>query len=278
VAATTDSRERLGREVADGLAAPADSLLREAGHFARFCGQALLEVGSVWRYTSEVLRQASILLLGSVLVISAMEFVVGLQCATEGDYALRAFGASSYSGVLTAYCGVHEMGPFMFGYIAAAKIGCGYVAEIGSMRISEELDAMESVGVSPMRYVVATRLVAAWLAFPLIYIVALGAHFVANYVVIGLMLKTTSVGAWATLHWAYQSPMDLLYSELKVLWMGTAIVLVSMYFGWRAKGGPVGVGRATANSMIVNLVLVHIIGSVGTAWFWGVDPRLPTGG
>lgn len=266
------------RQAAEGLERPLDGVLRETGKFAQFAGHALVEVGPVWRYFAEILRQAALLITGSTLVICAMEFVVGLQCATEGDYALRAFGASSYSGVLTAYCGVHEMGPFMFGYIAAAKIGCGYVAEIGSMRIGEEIDAMDSFGVSPMRYIVATRLVACWLAFPLIYIIALGAHFVANFVVIGVMLRTTSVGAWASLHWAYQSPMDLVYSELKVMAMGTSIVLVSMYYGWRATGGPVGVGRATANSMIVNLVLVHVIGSVGTAWFWGVDPRLPTGG
>ena len=265
---------RLGR----GLADPLRNSLAEAGNMARFFGRAFAEVPGVWRYSAEVMRQAGILIVGSAAVIWFMEFVMGAECATEANYVLRGYGATIYSGVFTAWCSNREMGPYMWGYIVSAKIGCGLVAEIGSMRINEELDAMEAQGLNPMRYVVATRLVAAWLTFPLIYLVGLTLHELADYIIIVQQIGEVSQGGWELIHWAFQDPMDLLYGQAKIMTMGTAIVLVAMYYGYHARGGPVGVGTATARSMILNLVLVHIIGSLGTMVFWGLNPRGPIGG
>lgn len=267
-----------GSRLARGLAGPLRDSVAEAGNMARFFGRALAEVPGVWRYSAEVMRQAGILIVGSAAVIWFMEFVMGAQCATEANYVLRGYGATIYSGVFTAWCSNREMGPYMWGYIVSAKIGCGLVAEIGSMRINEELDAMEAQGLNPMRYVVATRLVAAWLTFPLIYLVGLTLHELANYVIIVRQIGEVSQGGWELIHWAFQDPVDLLYGQAKIMAMGTAIVLVAMYYGYNARGGPVGVGTATARSMILNLVLVHIIGSLGTMVFWGLNPRGPIGG
>ena len=129
-----------------------------------------------------------------------------------------------------------------------------------------------------MRYVVATRLIAAWLVFPAIYIVGLGFHMVANYIIIVVQIHDVSQGGWQTVHWAFQNPIDILYSEIKAVAMGTAIVIVGMYYGYRARGGPVGVGTATARSMILNLILIHIIGSLLTMVFWGLNANAPVGG
>ena len=245
---------------------------------AVFFGRTLLELRGVWRYTSEILRQAGILIVGSAAVIWFMEFVMGAECATEANYVLRGYGATIYSGVFTAWCSNREMGPYMWGYIVSAKIGCGLVAEIGSMRINEELDAMESMGLNPMRYVVATRLVGAWLAMPLLFHVGLAIHELADYTIIVNQIGEVSQGGWELIHWSFQDPKDILFGEAKIMAMGTAIVMVAMYYGYNARGGPVGVGTATARSMILNLILVHIIGSLGTALFWGLNPRGPIGG
>jgi phospholipid/cholesterol/gamma-HCH transport system permease protein len=110
------------------------------------------------------------------------------------------------------------------------------------------------------------------------YIVALAFHMLANYVVIILQIGEVSRGGWETIHWAFMSPQDILFSEIKIMAMGTTIVLVGMYYGYRASGGPVGVGTATAKSMILNLILIHIIGSLGTMIFWGLSPSSPVGG
>lgn len=261
-----------------GLADPVRGQVQEAGQMAAFFVAAFREIPGAFRYSAEILRQAGILIAGSAAVIWLMELLVGVMCGTEANYVLRGYGATIYSGVFTSWCANREMGPYMWGYIVAAKIGCGLVAEIGSMRINEELDAMEAQGLNPMRYVVATRLIAAWMTFPMLYMVGLALHELANYIVIVKQLKEVSQGGWELIHWSFQDPMDLIYGQAKTMATGTAIVLVAMYYGYHARGGPVGVGTATARSMILNLILIHIIGSLGTMVFWGLNPRGPVGG
>lgn len=265
---------RFGRNLAE----PVRGVFAELGQMAVFFGRTLLELRGVWRYSSEILRQAGILIVGSAAIICMMEFLVGMMCGIEANYVLRGYGATIYSGVFTAWCANREMAPYMWGYIVSAKVGCGLVAEIGAMRINEELDAMESTGLNPMRYVVATRLVAAATALPLIYIVALGFHHLADYIVVVQQIGEVSQGGWELIHWAFQDPADILFTSIKCFVMSMAIVMVAMYYGYHAKGGPVGVGTATAKSMILNLILVHIIGSLFTMVFWGLNARGPVGG
>ncbi|MEV4418401.1 ABC transporter permease [Patulibacter sp. NPDC049589] len=268
------SAKRLGR----GFREPVRGAVTEAGEMAIFATRAFREVPGAFRYSAEILRQTGIIITGSALVLVVMQFVMGMECATEANYVLRGYGATSYSGVFTAFCGLREMSPYMFGYIIAAKIGCGLVAELGSMRINNEFDAMESLGINPMRYVVATRLIAAWIALPMIFMVGFAVHTLADYLVIVLQIKEVSQGGWEGVHWAFIRPQDVLFAEIKIIVSGTLIVLVAMYYGFTAKGGPVGVGTATAKSMILNLVLIHLTGSLLTMVFWGLNPSTPVGG
>jgi phospholipid/cholesterol/gamma-HCH transport system permease protein len=272
------SEPGLGLQFTSGVTAPLRGAFSTAGDMAEFFGRTFMELGGVWRYTSEILRQAGIIITGSALVILFMQFVIGFECATEGDYVLRGYGASAYAGVFNEYCGIREMGPYMFGYIVAAKIGCGLVAEIGSMRIGDEIDAMESIGLNPMRYLIATRLVGAWIAFPFIFMVGLGVHILADYVVTLGQIGEVSKGGYETVFWAFANPADFLDSLIKAMVLGTSIVLIGMYYGYKANGGPVGVGTATARSMIVNLIWIHIANTVMTMIFWGLNPRSPIGG
>jgi phospholipid/cholesterol/gamma-HCH transport system permease protein len=87
-----------------------------------------------------------------------------------------------------------------------------------------------------------------------------------------------SRGGYLDIFWMFQNPQDLVYSLSKGMVMATAIVLVGCYYGYNARGGPVGVGTATAKSMVLNIVLVHLIGMLGTQLFWGANPRAPIGG
>ncbi len=276
--APLDRRPTAGSRLAEGFAAPVRRLLDEAGQIATFAGRAVAELPGAARYASEVLRQVGILVTGSLLVVCVMQFVMGMTCGTEANYVLRGYGATAYSGVFTAWCGVREMGPYMWGYIISAKVGCGLVAELGSMRINNEFDAMSSLGINPMRYVVATRLAACVLAFPLMYLIGLVFQNLAGQLIIVNQIGEVSLGGWEGVHYVFLRPLDVLYSEIKIMVMGIAIVLVAMYHGYHARGGPVGVGTATARSMILNLILVHVIGAVLTMAFWGLDAATPVGG
>ena len=250
------------------------------GEISKFCGTILARVysGRVIRYFGETLRQAGILILSSAIVICGLVFIIGLECGIEGAYFTRAQGTPAYAGVFAAWCDLRELVPYAFGYMMAAKVGTGIVAELGSMRISDEIDALEVMGIPSITFLCATRLLAAWIVLPLLYIAAVGAGFFASYLVVVQQIGDVSSGGYFLIFWIFQNPPDLLFSTIKGMTMATAIVLVGCYYGYTAGGGPVGVGTATAKSMVLNIVLVHLIGMLGTQLFWGANPRAPIGG
>jgi phospholipid/cholesterol/gamma-HCH transport system permease protein len=261
------------------LAIPRD-WLASFGEIVRFCSTVVAEVFSlkVFRFFGEALRQAGLLILSSTLVIWGLIFIIGLQCGIEGAYFNRAVGSPAYAGVFAAWCDLRELVPYAFGYMMAAKVGTGIVAELGSMRISDEIDALEVMGISSMTFLCATRLLAAWLVLPFMYLAGIGAGFFASYLAVVEQIGEVSSGGYSLIFWMFQNPPDLLYSVIKAMAMATVIVLVGCYYGYTASGGPVGVGTATAKSMVLNIVLVHLIGMLGTQVFWGANPRAPIGG
>jgi phospholipid/cholesterol/gamma-HCH transport system permease protein len=254
--------------------------LASFGEIVRFCSTVVAEVFTlkVFRFFGEALRQAGLLILSSTLVIWGLIFIIGLQCGIEGAYFNRAVGAPAYAGVFAAWCDLRELVPYAFGYMMAAKVGTGIVAELGSMRISDEIDALEVMGISSMTFLCATRLLAAWLVLPFMYLAGIGAGFFASYLAVVEQIGEVSSGGYSLIFWMFQNPPDLLYSVIKGMAMATVIVLVGCYYGYTASGGPVGVGTATAKSMVLNIVLVHLIGMLGTQLFWGANPRAPIGG
>jgi phospholipid/cholesterol/gamma-HCH transport system permease protein len=261
------------------LSVPSD-WLASFGSIVGFGGQVCGEIlrGRVFRFFGEALRQAGILILGSALVIWGMVFILGLECGIEGAYFSRSTGAPAYAGVFSAWCDLREMVPYMFGYIMSAKVGTGIVAELGAMRINEEIDALEVIGVRPITFLAATRLLAAWIVLPFIYMSAVGVGFLASYLAVVKQVGEVSSGGYSLIFWMFQNPPDFMYSVVKGMVMATAIVIVGCYYGYTASGGPVGVGQATAKSMILNMVLVHLIGMMGSQIFWGANPRAPIGG
>lgn len=251
--------------------------ISQLGEFGLFSARALAALPGVWRFASEVLRQAGILIAGSTLIIAALGVVIGVECGLFGIYFLRPAGASDFVGLVTGMCSGRAAPQLMFGYIFAAKVGCGLVAEIGSMRINEELDAFESAGIDSLRFVVATRIAAAFLFMPFIYVIVAAATSLGAFAfVVGL--GEVSQGGFEATHWALQSVSDYAFSFLQLFAVGTAIVLVSTYYGFHVRGGSVEVGTATSRSMVANLVLIHVITGAMTSVFFGPDQGLPIGG
>ena len=160
----------------------------------------------------------------------------------------------------------------------AAKVGTGIVAELGAMRISDEIDALEVMGVSPddlsLRHAAARRLV----VFPFIYLAAIGIGYLASYLAVVEQIGEVSAGGYFLIFWMFQNPPDLLFSVIKAMFMATAIVLVGCYYGYTASGGPVGVGAATAKSMVLNIVLGAHHRDDGHPGLLGANPRAPIGG
>lgn len=247
------------------------------GQIARFSGQIIRGLPETFRYWPEIFRQAAILVLGSALIIWLMEFIVGTMCGTEAIYTLKQVGAPLYSGIFNAWCAVREMDPYMWGYILSAKVGCGLVAEIGSMRIADEVDALEVMGIDSMVYLVGTRVVAAWMTMPFLAAVSLAMMSMGEILVTVYIVGGVSPGGHNYIFWLYQNPLDYFFNICKAMAMGTVIVFVACYYGFTVRGGSVEVGKNTAKSMILNMILVHVVGALGTQLFWGVSPNAPIG-
>jgi phospholipid/cholesterol/gamma-HCH transport system permease protein len=252
--------------------------VREVGEMAAFGARALAAAPGSLRYFAEVLRQIGTLVVGTTLVLLALEAVIGGECALFFVYLVRPLGAGSFTGFFEVPCGIRELYPYMFGYIFSAKVGCGLVAEIGSMRISNEIDALESMGMDPMKYVVGTRLLAVLIFVPLIYSVCIVVGTWGGSLVSVIQIGELSGSRFWQGYWASQGLIDNLQSLVKTMSIGLTIALVGMYYGYKARGGPVGVGNAVARSMIVNLIMVHLLGAFWSQVFYSHGANYPFGG
>lgn len=229
-------------------------------------------------YRAEVLRQASILVSGSVIIVLGLVFALGLVIGIQGAYAAQQVGTPSVAGAFAAIADLREIGPYAFGYMMAAKVSTGFVAEIGTMKITDEVDALDVMGMDSLVYLCTTRLLGTLIVLPFVFAIALVVCYLGSFISVVLQLQQVSAGGYFELFWKFQSPQDYLFSGIKTIAMSTFVVLVGCYYGYRVRGGPVEVGTATARAMIVNLIGVHVIGIIGSQLFWGGVPRLPIGG
>jgi phospholipid/cholesterol/gamma-HCH transport system permease protein len=234
--------------------------------------------GRVRLYFVEVLRQAWIFAAGSVILVLTLVFAFGLVIGIEASYGARLVGAPSAAGLAAAIGDLREIIPYAFGYMMAAKVSTGYVAEIGTMRITDEIDALDVMGIDSPLFLCSTRLLGVWIILPFLYGIAVLTAYLGSFIAVVLQVAQVSPGGYLDLFWKFQNPADFMFSGLKGMAMATFVVLVGCYYGFKVRGGPVEVGRATAQAMIVNLIGIHVIGILGSQLFWGGSPRLPIGG
>jgi phospholipid/cholesterol/gamma-HCH transport system permease protein len=250
-------------------------LIDAAGEYASFTLRGLRGLRHVGDYAGEALRQASLIAAGSMLVILWISFLAGATCGLEGSAISRALGTGIAAPIFSAFCTTREVVPFIFGFIVAAKIGGGIVAQLGSMRVNEEVDAMETMGVPSITYLVSTRMLAAAVMLPIAYLIALAAAQAAAWMASFVRFGDVSQGTWEFAFYTALDPIDIVYSVIKGLVISFFVIVTALYFGYRVRGGPVEVGVATAQSMAANLVLVTILNMLLTFVFWGFNPNLP---
>lgn len=254
------------------------NLFREAGDLAAFGASSVAALRGVPANISEVMRQTSILVRGSTAIIGTLCFLIAVGVINFAFYFLKAISATDYTGLVSGILIPRGTTPLMFGYIFAAKVGCGIVSEIGAMRINEEVSAYEAEAVDPMKYVVGTRLAATILFMPIAAAVALFAGTAGGYFSGVVVLQGLSSSAFLRYHWGVQAVNDQVLAFGCMTVTAVVVVIVSAFYGMRARGGPASVGEASARSLVVNLVLIHLIVPGYLALFYGADAHLPIGG
>jgi phospholipid/cholesterol/gamma-HCH transport system permease protein len=257
---------------------PRGGLLRELGELGEFGGRTLLSLGGACRYISEILEQGAAMAYGSLPLLLVMAMFIGFSQMNFAFFFLRTIGASDFVGAVAGFATPRVTATVMLGYVFAAKICCGIVAEVGSMQIGEEIDALEATGVDPMHYIVGTRFLAALLWLPLGWITVILGVTLGSYVeVVGLLHGVSSQG-FTSLNWEVISVGDLLNTFVVHFFIVTLCTIVACFYGLRTRGGPDAVGAAVARSLVVNLVIVHLVAAACGVLFYGTQAKLPFGG
>jgi phospholipid/cholesterol/gamma-HCH transport system permease protein len=267
--------QEVGRSIGDAFLAP----FQLVGNILVFGSRVLGQTPQMlFRYLGEVWWYAAFLAVGSTPVVLILVAFTGLQCSVEAYYSLSQIGAQGLVGVFNALCDMREITPLFFGFALGAKIGCGLVAELGTMRVNEEIDALDVMGMPTVRYVVTSRVIAALLIMPFMYFLALAAAFTASWFVQHFQVGQISDGAYFDYFWRFLNLKDLLFSMIKAISFAFLIIMVAIYYGFHVTGGAVGIGRAVAKTMAVSLVMTVLVNAFLTQLFWGVDSNLPIPG
>jgi phospholipid/cholesterol/gamma-HCH transport system permease protein len=249
--------------------------LAVVGEFAEFSWKAVTNISRLGPLAGEVLRQTAIIATGSTLVIVFVTFLIGGSCGVEASFLGQQIGAGIAAPFFAAVCTVRDIVPVLFGMILAAKVGCGMVAELGAMRVNEEVDAIEVMGISSMAYLVSTRLVAAAIVIPPVYLASVAAAQFGAWLTSLVRFHAVSTGTYRVAFYIGFHPLDLVYSLVKGVVIFMVVLAVALFYGYRVRGGPVEVGEAAAKSMRVNLVLIALLNGVTSLILWGFKPPFP---
>jgi len=235
--------------------------------------------GEVLRIVSEITWGSGALIVGAGTagVIFFMAFITGGLVGLEGFKGLELIGAQAFSGFVSAFGNTREITPIIAGVTLAAQVGASFTAELGAMRINEEIDALEVMAMPTRRYLVSSRVVAALVAITPLYLISLFASYLATEVAV-VRLQGLSGGTFAHYFSLFLPPIDVFYSLLKAWIFATAIALIHCYYGYNARGGPVGVGVAVGKAIRTSIVVVLVLNFALSALMWGITDTVRIAG
>lgn len=252
--------------------------LRRLGHQLEFYRQSLTwSPRALTRYRHETFTVLSDIALGrgglavvggTVGVMIALSFAIGAEVGLQSHSTLDQIGATNFSAFLSAYFNTRESAPLIAGVALAATIGCGFTAQLGAMRIGEEVDALEVMAVPSIPFLVTTRMMAAVLAVTPLYAIGLFASYLATRMVTtGYFGQST--GTFDHYFTQYLAPADVGWSFLKVIVFAVVIILIHCYYGYFATGGPAGVGVAVGHAIRTSIVVLTLSDFFISFAVWG---------
>jgi phospholipid/cholesterol/gamma-HCH transport system permease protein len=254
---------------------------REIGQWALFIAQTFFYLPlTVRRYTRQTLaatinlgwgRGSLIVDGGTISVLLILGMAVGASLAIEALATLNIIGFGPLAGLIGGVGAVRVIGPLVAGIAFAAQAGTRMTAEIGAMRISDEIDAVEVMGLRPIPFVVGTRMIGGLLCVVPGYLLTL----VATFFVLDTVVTLSGEPGGTYDHYFIQflTPIDLLYSLIKATTYCVAATLIHCYYGYFASGGPVGVGEASGRAVRASLVTIMILDVTTTVLLWGLQPE-----
>jgi phospholipid/cholesterol/gamma-HCH transport system permease protein len=264
--------ERNAAETLKRVATSPVQVLDVLGKQGLFYGKVAGSVpATIRRYKKEILRLiaemgmgagALALVGGSAVIVGSITFFAGAVAAAQGFESSNSIGVGSLSPLLAAFFTARLSTPLLAGVALAVTIGAATTSQIGSMRISEEIDALEVMSVPSLRYLVTTRVLAGLIVITPLYVFASLAGFLADYLIL-VFFYETGAGNFSHYFFLYLSPLDIVFAYIQVVAMVVVVMSIHSYYGFNASGGPAGVGEAVGRSvrsslsgvMVVNLLV-----------------------
>ncbi|MFL6022883.1 MAG: MlaE family ABC transporter permease [Marmoricola sp.] len=253
-------------------------VLSDLGDQVQFYGSSLVGVPkALTRYRREVLRLlaevalgrgALVLVAGTLGIIVFEVLAVGSVVGLVGYQGLKQVGIQPYVGFLSAYFNTREVAPLIAANALVATVGAGFTAQLGAMRISEEIDAVEVMAIPSVPFLVSTRVIASFLAVIPLYFVGLIGTYAATQAV-SIHYYGLTGGTYDHYFNLFLPPIDVLYSFAKVLVFAVILTLICCYYGFTAQGGPAGVGVAVGRAVRLSLVIIVIADFFLSLALWG---------
>jgi phospholipid/cholesterol/gamma-HCH transport system permease protein len=233
---------------------------------------ALRHRREVWRLLGEVTFSGGILAVAAstVLVSAILSAALGIQIGLEGYQGLSIVGLAPLAGFLSAFGNTRELAPLITAFGLAAQMGCRFTAQLGAMRVTEEVDALEVMAIPSLPYLVTTRMIAALIAVVPLYLLALSGSYLATELTVTAVAHQ-GTGTYSHYFHLYLTTKDILLSVVKVVVFAILITVVHCYYGYTATGGPEGVGRAAGRAIRASIVLIAISDMLMTLLFWGTS-------
>lgn len=260
--------------------------LANIGEQLSFMAKSLWDMIPAIRHTGETARLISEITLGSgALIVGAgtagviffMAFFTGTQVGLEGFKGLQLIGAEAFTGFVSAFANTREITPLIAGVTLAAQVGAGFTAELGAMRVNEEIDALEVMAVRPVPYLVSTRILAALVAITPLYLISLFSSYIATELVVTKLLGLSG-GTYAHYFSLFLPPEDVFYSLIKAMVFAITVALIHCYYGFNASGGPAGVGIAVGKAIRASIVAVNVLNLMMSSFMWGVTDTVRIAG
>lgn len=232
-----------------------------------FAGRVVRSLPGALRYRREVALIVSDITIGTgalvigggmFFVVTSIAFFTGTEVGLEGFTGLHQIGAQAFTGVISSLANTREITPLVAGVALAAQVGAGFTAQLGAMRISEEIDALEVLGVDSVTYLVGTRVWAALITMIPLYLAALFASFIATQLIVTQFFHL-SAGTYNHYFRLFLPPIDVLYSFVKAMVFAVVVTFIHCAYGYRATGGPAGVGVAAGRAIRVSIIAVVVL-------------------
>jgi phospholipid/cholesterol/gamma-HCH transport system permease protein len=256
--------------------------LDEAGRIGWFAVIGVRDMAwALTRYRKEVLRLiaevgmgtgAMAVVGGTAVIIAFVTLSAGSLVAIQGLASLGHIGIETLLGFVAAFINVRLVAPIVTGIALAATVGAGATAELGAMRISEEIDALEVMGVKSTAYLVSTRMLAGLVVIIPLYSIGLILSFLSPQIVTTFLYGQTS-GTYEHYFRTFLRPDDVFWSFVEVIIISIVVMLSHCYYGYNASGGPVGVGEGVGRSMRFSLVANPIVILLAEMALYGVNPN-----